>query len=527
MSLALDALIFAAGWIHVALAPYTKVEESFNLHATHDVLMYGVRSANLQKYDHFTFPGAVPRTFIGSLILAGTSDPVIRVASFFGLMSSKFDMQIIVRLVLASSNALGLCFIRRAVSRRFGRLTGLLFTLITISQFHIPFWMGRTLPNMFALLPVNLATYLLLDRAPNALNPTSRSVYAAVSLLTFAGVVYRAELALLLAPISLQALYQRNCSLNGLVKCGIITGVVSIALTTSVDTYFWQAPNLLWPELSGLYFNVIQGKSSEWGTSPPYTYFTAYLPKLLLTALPLSGLAFIFDHRIRSILLPYISFIVLISALGHKEWRFIVYVVPIFNVAASRTARWMVSRRKSWFIGRLYFLALWAMIMANFALTVVVTFASINNYPGGVALNHYNNYIDQNHQSTPPHVHISNLAAQSGASIFLQIHAPPFAEGLTQPSTWTTYNKTEGLTVQSLGSSKYFTHIISEVPPTEFGWMDKGKWKEIEVVEGFERWIVDRQVLWGNDDLRDVVNRLGNVLTVVKSAQLWILERKS
>lgn len=49
MSIALDALIFATAWTHVLLAPYTKVEESFNLHATHDVLMYGVGNGNLHK----------------------------------------------------------------------------------------------------------------------------------------------------------------------------------------------------------------------------------------------------------------------------------------------------------------------------------------------------------------------------------------------------------------------------------------------------------------------------------------------
>ena len=42
MSLLLDILIFTVAWMHVLLAPYTKVEESFNLHATHDILLRGV-----------------------------------------------------------------------------------------------------------------------------------------------------------------------------------------------------------------------------------------------------------------------------------------------------------------------------------------------------------------------------------------------------------------------------------------------------------------------------------------------------
>ena len=50
-----DLLLLAVGWIHVLLAPYTKVEESFNLHVTHDVLMYGVNPGSLPNVSFCSF----------------------------------------------------------------------------------------------------------------------------------------------------------------------------------------------------------------------------------------------------------------------------------------------------------------------------------------------------------------------------------------------------------------------------------------------------------------------------------------
>lgn len=47
------------------------------------------------------------------------------------------------------------------------------------------------------------------------------------------------------------------------------------------------------------------------------------------------------DHRIRSMLVAPLVFVAVLSALGHKEWRFIIYVVPLTNIAAARGVRWM------------------------------------------------------------------------------------------------------------------------------------------------------------------------------------------
>ncbi|KAF9463957.1 Alg9-like mannosyltransferase family-domain-containing protein [Collybia nuda] len=525
MSTAQDGLIYAIGWAHVLLAPYTKVEESFNLHATHDVLMYGVQSPNLHNYDHFTFPGAVPRTFIGSVLLAWLSTSIIQLANWRRVLTGKANMQIIIRLVLAGANATALCFLRRAVSRRFGRLTGLFFTLFTCSQFHVPFWMGRTLPNMFALIPVNFATSLLVDRAPNATRPSKHSVEMAIALLTFTTVIFRAEVLLLLGPLVLQCLISRNITILNVIKIGALSGIASIVLTISVDSYFWNTFPI-WPEFSGLYFNVYEGKSSEWGVSPPLAYFVTHLPKLCLSSLPLALVGITIDQRIRSLIFPSLLFLGLISCLGHKEWRFIVYIVPIFNVAAARAARWMVSRRKNSLFGRFLFLIVAGLLACNVLVTCLLTYASIHNYPGGEALALFHRLYPSTQTQPPLHVHISNLAAQTGASLFLQVNSsphPPPSLFVSRPqmSEWK-YDKTESLTLRNLTATHSITHLISETKPgTRMG----ADWKTVGSIDGFERWAIDWELIKARGKGASL-DRLRNVLTMVTEKKLWILERR-
>jgi hypothetical protein len=97
--LLLPALIL----LHLSLSPYTKVEESFNIQAVHDILSSGIprpSSTNASEqftcdYDHASFPGAVPRTFIGALVLAGIVTPLLQLgfgspAAATGLLGRQF-----------------------------------------------------------------------------------------------------------------------------------------------------------------------------------------------------------------------------------------------------------------------------------------------------------------------------------------------------------------------------------------------------------------------------------------------------
>lgn len=147
-------LIFA----YVFLFPFSKVEESFNLQATHDLLHFSNVNnvTNLINFDHLEFPGVVPRTFLGAIAVAVVSWPFFTI-NYFIISGSKYLTLLIIRCVLGLITWFSANIFVTAVKVKFGTRCGKLVWLLHCFQFHLPFYSSRTLPNTFALVLVYLA----------------------------------------------------------------------------------------------------------------------------------------------------------------------------------------------------------------------------------------------------------------------------------------------------------------------------------------------------------------------------------
>ena len=423
-----EAPLFIVALVYVCLCPFTKVEESFGLQATHDLIYH---QADLDAYDHLEFPGVVPRSFLGPIFLVLASSPLVAALGFAG--QPKLYSLYAVRGVLACLSCGCLTFLLRKVRLQYGRDTYRALILISCSQFHWLFYCSRTLPNTFASLLCTLATGCWVDG----------KVGPCLKLLTAAVIIFRAELVLLLGPLALLFLYGRQISFLSLLWTGLSTAAASLVLTVGVDSAFWR--RTLYPEGSVLYFNTILNGSRDYGTAPFYWYFASALPRCLLAAYPLALLSLRMVPRTRSLVLVPMLFVLLYSALPHKELRFVLYVVPPLNVAAAACAAKVYAgmpakKAQPSFVKRHLARLGTVSVITSVQLSVVAAglfaAAAYANYPGARALDAVHGYADRtgaSRGSRPIHVHIGVDAAMSGVSRFLE-RPHPFR-----------YSKREGL----------------------------------------------------------------------------------
>ncbi|CAK1583476.1 unnamed protein product [Parnassius mnemosyne] len=420
-------LLYIVASIHLILCPFTKVEESFNIQATHDILYHRF---NLSEYDHNEFPGVVPRTFIGPVIISALSAPFVSVLHLIGI--NKFWMQYVVRLTLALTVIVSWSRLRDALQKQFGTAFAWWFTLITATQYHFMFYMSRPLPNIMAL-PLVLIAFegWLLGKHKQFLISAGSSI-----------IIFRSELAILFGLFLIIDLTFKKIDLMRFFKIVLPAGAGLVALTVIVDSIFWR--RLLWPEAEVFWYNTILNKSSNWGTSPFLWYFYSALPRGLGPSIILLPIGLYLDRRLIPIVAPAIVYVFLFSFLPHKELRFIIYVFPLLNMATAAACSYVFVRRSKSPIYELLFWGITVIIVANVIFSIALVLVAMTNYPGGLAITKFHKLL-KNEPSV--HVHISNLAAQTGVTRFTQIH-----------DHWQ-YSKNESLQPEQLQA---YTHLLIE-----------------------------------------------------------------
>lgn len=277
-----------------------------------------------------------------------------------------------------------------------------------------------------------------------------------IALLVVAAVIFRAEVALLLATTTAWLVLltlSKGPSIRTFVSTIRTIVIVPFALSfvyallvsVPLDSYLWRAGQgirpwfwpPLWPELAAFRFNAVEGHASEWGVEPWHYYFTSALPRLFggnllvfASCLPLALLRL--GPAARTLVMPSLLFVAFYSLLPHKETRFVLYVVPPLTAAASLGADWVSQRRAKALAYKVATAMLVLSVAVSFAASTAMLAISSLNYPGGEALAFVKELAARDvearyHSSSSPTVaiHTDVLSCMTGVSLFGQHAGDP------------------------------------------------------------------------------------------------------
>lgn len=204
------------------------------------------------------------------------------------------------------------------------------------------------------------------------------------------------------------------------------------------------------------------------------------------------------------------------SLLKHKEWRFIVYILPSCNVLA--LAGLTVVRRYNRRLSRFVFLCICSF---SLGFTLLSTFISTQNYPGGYGLLLLNRHLQEDlSQERQPIAHLDVYGRMTGASNLLHL-------------TGLTYNRNESLTEASQYTDFDYvlTHEPRQLSGLEFEAVDTVKgWAGLQLQISQWKEVVRRRNLQnvsktGEESLVEWIARIAPVRLRIED-QVWVLKNR-
>jgi alpha-1,6-mannosyltransferase len=546
----LDIILIISTTYMLLISPYTKVEESFNVQAIHDIINVGVDQIEL--FDHLTFSGVVKRTSIGALFFSlplvyftnsakKWASYLISLALFIHsilptplhilsntdiynlLMETKIHQLILARFLLSLCVSLSMIYLRKSLlfsCSKNSKLISIWFSLLFYPLPHILYYSSRFLPNIICFPLTNIAVGMFL----------SGDIARSLAIFSFTGIVFRFEIlifASILGFLCVTGILRNGppiLSIRELSISSIISIVLSCLLSGRVDSYFWNVEFTL-PEFQSFFFNVIKGKSSEWGTESPFSYFIRYLPKIFAPGfeivLILSTVFIFFSflniksifHKkyklsyqidyvnygvgtITTLMWSSIIYLIILSINGHKEWRFLIYTIPIFCSVAASTFEWIyIKANKSFKF--ILIIIITTTYITNLLSTFLFGLISSWNYGGGDAAQILNlRLIDLYESNTkmlkPITVHWDVGTCMNGASLFTQLSNNKNLldawlindDIIDNEKYWIIYDKTENPTelINIIDTFDYWVQYDDEKLLSLNG---NYEWMLIDIIEGY------------------------------------------
>ncbi|MHA1586344.1 MAG: glycosyltransferase family 39 protein [Candidatus Heimdallarchaeota archaeon] len=294
---------------------------------------------------------------------------VYRIAMFFGI-TNPLSLIFVARLFLASFSIVSVIVAYFFGKEIFNKRIGLLSAFLIGFWWFFPFWSSRTMTDSISTDLIFLSIFLAYKALKNKTTSKKRFLLALSSgIITGLSFMIRFPSALMGIPIILvlwakpireltinfvrrirnfiskvsknpreeflDTKFSANMTKELAIGGGFIIGSFFMVLMQGLlDLFTWGS--FLHSPINFFKYNIVEGLSAIHGSSPWYSYFTGFYTDFAYYFLPLLLMFFIFGfshkRKVKTKIMIFsiiIFWIVVFSFLAHKEFRFVMTILPL------------------------------------------------------------------------------------------------------------------------------------------------------------------------------------------------------